>query len=86
MELYTPTGFHFGDISWKALLPFPSLGDMHCTEHLKSNIEWVDNIQEFGEELLKEISEARIYQINITTDDYFLPFRVVDDIKFKTAK
>jgi len=59
---------------------------MHCTEHLKSNIEWVDNIQEFGEELLKEISEARIYQINITTDDYFLPFRVVDDIKFKTAK
>jgi len=49
---------------------------MHYTENLKSNIEWVDNIQEFGEELLKEISEARIYQINITTDIVGLTFNV----------
>jgi len=97
LELYTPSGFLFGDISWKALLPFPSLGDMHCTENLKSNIEWVDNIQKFGEELLKEISEALIYQINITTDILDLtfsvagtiiscPFRVVHYIKLKTVK
>ena len=53
---------------------------MHCTENLKSNIEWVDNIQEFGEELLKEISEARIYQINITTDIVGLTFNVAGTI------
>jgi hypothetical protein len=80
LEMYTPTCFLFGDISWKALLPFPSLGDMQCTENLMSNIEWVDNIQKFGEELLKEISEARIYQINITTDILGLTFSVVRTI------
>jgi hypothetical protein len=49
---------------------------MHCIENIKSDIECVDNIQEFGEELSKKISEARIYQINITTDILGLTFNV----------
>ena len=53
---------------------------MQCTENLKSSIEWVDNIQEFGEELLKEISEARIYQMNIITYIVGLAFNVAGTI------
>jgi len=53
---------------------------MHCTENLKSNIEWVSNIQEFGKELLKEISGARIYQMNNITDIVGLKFNVAGTI------
>jgi hypothetical protein len=80
LELCAPTGFLFGDISCNALLLFPSLGSLRCTENFKSNTEWVDNIQDFEEELLKEISEARFYQLNITTDILGLTFNVTGTI------
>jgi len=53
---------------------------MHCTENLKSSIEWVDKIQEFVKEVLKEISEARIYQMNTITNIVGLTFNVAGRI------